>query len=143
MLGKTPNRKQKMKLGASILLQNLLELVLPKTTTRVVVVTTRSRVLVSTIFTRFTVNPAITGWSPCFSQKFFRAFFGTVRLSHFLSAPCGFFSNFFNLQRVPPSSFFDILQPTKMPKNPKFFPFYVIRHIETVQNSHFSFCFEN
>ena len=49
----------------------------------------RSHVLVST---RFTVNPAVTGSSPCFSQKFFRAiFFGTVRL----------FRNFFCRQRVP------------------------------------------
>ena len=51
-------------------------------------------VLFSTEFTRFTVNPAVTGSSPCFSQKLFRAFvkadetegsplsilFGTVRL---------------------------------------------------------------
>ena len=56
------------------------------------------------------VNPAVTGSSPCLSQKLFRAiFFGTVRL----------FSNFFRLERVPPSSFFDILQQTKVPKSPK------------------------
>ena len=50
--------------------------------------------LFSTDFTLFTVNPAVTGSSPCFSQKIFRAFakadetegsplsifFGTVRL---------------------------------------------------------------
>ena len=52
----------------------------------------RSHVLVST---RFTVNPAVTGSSPCFSQKLFRAiFFGTVRLS-FFSALCDFFFEFF------------------------------------------------
>ena len=45
---------------------------------------TRSRVLVSTVFTRFTVNPAVTGSSPCLSQKPFRTFFfGTVRLFQF------------------------------------------------------------
>ena len=69
----------------------------------------RSHVLVST---RFTVNPAVTGSSPCFSQKLFRAifsalcdsfnffrhyatlsiFFGTVRL---------YFEIFFCRQRVP------------------------------------------
>ena len=57
---------------------------------------TRSRVLVSTVFTRFTVNPADTGSSPCFSQDFFEQFF---------LALCDFFS-IFCLQRVPPSSFF-------------------------------------
>ena len=36
---------------------------------------TRSRVLVSTVFVRFTVNPAVTASSPCFSQKLFRAIF--------------------------------------------------------------------
>ena len=42
---------------------------------------TRSRVLVCTVFTRFTANPAVTGSSPCLSQKLFRAIFlGTVRL---------------------------------------------------------------
>ena len=90
------------------------------------------RVLVSTVFTRFTVNPAATGSSPCFSQKLFRAMvFGTVRL----------FFEFFCLQTVPPSSFFDILQQTKVPKSPKGLPFYVFRHYATVQNSHFSFFF--
>ena len=70
----------------------------------------------STDFTRFTVNPAVTGLSPCFSQKLFRAFvkadetegplfqffFGTLRL--------------FCLRSVLPSSFLNILQQTKVPK---------------------------
>ena len=36
---------------------------------------TRSRVLVSAVFTRFTVDPAVTGSSPCLSQNLFRAIF--------------------------------------------------------------------
>ena len=62
--------------------------------------------------------------------------------TQFFSALCDF-SIFFHLQRAPPSSFFDILQQTKVPKSPKGLPFYVFRHYEAVQNSHFSFCFEN
>ena len=73
----------------------------------------RSHVLVST---RFTVNPAVTGSSPCFSQKLFRAiFFGTVRLFQFFSALCDFFSNFFVAKGSP----FDILQQTGFSKSPK------------------------
>ena len=64
----------------------------------------RSHVLVST---RFTVNPAVTGSSPCFSQKLFRAiFFGTVRLFQFFSALCDF-SNFF-VAKGSPFKFLDI-----------------------------------
>ena len=102
---------------------------------------TRSRVLVSTVFTRFTVNPAVTDSSLCFSQKFFRAifwhcatlsiFFGTVRL----------FFDFFLVQRVLPPSFFDILQQTKVPTSQSVLPFHVIRHFETFRNSHFLFFF--
>ena len=66
---------------------------------------THSRVLVNTVFTRFTVNPAVTGSSPCFSQKLFRAFFSALCGSIFFGAPRLFF-DFFYLQRVPPSSFF-------------------------------------
>ena len=74
-----------------------------------------------------------------FLEHFFRhcatlsIFFGALRL----------FFDFFYLQMVPPSSFFDILQQTKVPKSPKGLHFYVFRHYETVKNSHFSFCFEN
>ena len=57
---------------------------------------TRSLVLVSTVFTRFTVNPAVTGSSPCFSQKLFRAtFFGTVRLFQFFFRHCATLFRFF------------------------------------------------
>ena len=60
----------------------------------------RSHVLVST---RFTVNPAVTGSSPGFSQKLFRAiFFGTVRLFQFFRHCATFFRNF---KRSPLSSF--------------------------------------
>ena len=96
----------------------------------------------SVVFTRFTVNPAVTGSSPCFSQKLFRAiFFGTVRLSIFFGSLRLFF-DFFTF-KVSPSCFFDILKQTKVPKSPKGLPFYVFRHYETVQNSQFSFCFKN
>ena len=78
--------------------------------------------LFSTDFTRSTVNPAVTGSSPCFSQTLFRAFAKAERLKgplfQFFSPLCDF-SIFFCLQRVPPSSFFDIFQQTKVPKSPK------------------------
>ena len=66
--------------------------------------------LFSTDFTRFTVNPAVTGSSPCFSQKLFRAFTKAEEtegspLSIFFST-VRFFFRIFSLQRVPPSSFF-------------------------------------
>ena len=62
---------------------------------------------------------------------------------NFFSVLCDFFSNFFRLQRVPPSSFFDILQQTKVVKSSKGLPFHVFRHFENVQNSHVSFFFAN
>ena len=97
-------------------------------------VLTRSRVLVSA---RFTVNPAVTGSSPCFSQKLFRAiFFGTVRLSIFFGTVRLFFE-FFLSPKGPPFKFFDILQQTEVSKSPKGPPFLVFRHCETV--SKFSF----
>ena len=97
----------------------------------------RSHVLVST---RFTVNPAVTGSSPCFSQKLFRAiFFGTVRLFQFFSALCDFFSKFFCRQRVPPSNVFDILQQTEVSKSPKGPPFQFFGTMRLFQKSHFSF----
>ena len=80
----------------------------------------RSHVLVST---RFTVHPAVTGSSPCFSQKLFRAiFFGTVRLFQFFSVLCDFFSNFF-VSKGSSLNFFDILQQTGFSKSPKGPPF--------------------
>ena len=95
---------------------------------------TRSRVLVSTVFTRFTVNPAVTGSYPCFSQKLFRAFFfDTVRLFQFFFDTVRLF-DFFTF-KGPFKFFFDILQQSKVPKSPKGLPFYVFRHYETVQNS--------
>ena len=76
-----------------------------------------SHVLVST---RFTVNPVVTGLSPCFRQKLFRAiFFGTVRLFQFFSALCDFFFDIFLSPKGPPSSFFDILQQTEVSKSRK------------------------
>ena len=48
-----------------------------------------------------------------------------------------FFSKYFCLQRVPPSSFFDILQQIEVSKSPKGLPFQVFRHYET--GSKFSF----
>ena len=98
-----------------------------------------------TDFTRFTVNPAVTGLSPCFSQKLFRAFANADetdwRVPFHFFRHCVTFSIFFCIQRVPPSSFFDNLQQRKVPKSPKGVTFYVFRHYETVQNSHFSFFF--
>ena len=67
--------------------------------------------------TRFTVNPAVTGSSPCFSQKPFRPIsFDTVRLFQFFSALCDFFSNFFCRQRVLPSSFLIFCNKLKFQK---------------------------
>ena len=98
---------------------------------------TRSRVVDST---RFTVNPAVTGSSPCFSQKLFRAififFFGTVRLPVFFGTVRLFF-DFFAFKGSQLQFFSDILQQTKVPKSPKGLSFYVFRHYETVQNSYF------
>ena len=51
---------------------------------------TRLRVLVSTDFTRFTVNPAVTGSSPCFSQKLSNNFFRHCATFNFFSALCDF-----------------------------------------------------
>ena len=71
-------------------------------------------------------NPAVTGSSPCLSQKnFFEQFF---------SALCDFLA----FKGSHTSSFFDILQQSKVTKSPKRLPFYVFRHYENVQNSHFS-----
>ena len=91
----------------------------------------------------YTVNPAITGSSPCFSQKLFRAIlFDIVRLNLFRHSVT--FFDFFSRSKGPTFKFFfDILQQTQVPKSPKGLPFHVFRHCETVQNTHFSFCFEN
>ena len=83
----------------------------------------RSHVLVST---RFTVNPAVTGSSPCFSQKLFRAIF--------FSALCDFFSNFFLSPKGPPFKFFDILQQTEVSKRSPLFG-----TMRLFQKSHFLF----
>ena len=56
------------------------------------------------------------------------------------SALCDYF-NFFAFKGSHLQVSFDILQQTKVPKSPKGLPFYVFRHYETVQNSHFSFFF--
>ena len=62
-------------------------------------------------FNRFTVNPAVTGSSPCFSQKRFRAFEKHLKRTRLKGPLFNFFWHcefrfFFRLQRVPPSSFF-------------------------------------
>ena len=83
--------------------------------------------LFSTDFTRLTMNPAVTSSSPCFSQKLFRAFAKADETEGsplpIFSALCDFFFDSFCLQRVPPSSFFDILQQTKVPKVQSVSPF--------------------
>ena len=80
-----------------------------------------SHVLVST---RFTVNPAVTGSSPFFSQKLFQPIsFGTVRLFQFFSALWDFFSKFSFCRQWSPFKFFDILQQTEVSKSPKGPPF--------------------
>ena len=111
---------------------------------------TRSCVLVTTVFTPFTVNPVVKNSSPCFNQKLFQQFFPALRRSIFFRIAvlnffrhCAPFLYFFCLQRVLHSSFVDILQQTKVPKNQNGLPFHVFWHYETVQHSHFSFCFEN
>ena len=98
---------------------------------------TRSGVLVST---RFTVNPAVRASSPCFSQKIFSSnFIRHCATLSFFSALCDFFLDFLP-SKCPTFEFFsDILQQTKVPKSPIGIPFYVFRHYETVQSSHFSF----
>ena len=108
---------------------------------------TRSHVLVSTVFTGFTVHPAVTGSSPCFSQKLFRAFAKADEtegsLLPIFFRHCATFFEFFAFKRSHPH-FFDILQQIKVPKSPKGLPFQIFWHYETVQNYHFScFFFEN
>ena len=81
----------------------------------------RSHVLVST---RFTVNPAVMGSSPCFSQKLFRAiFFGTVRLFQFFWHCATFFRNFFLSPKGPPSSFLIFCSKLKFQKAQRIPPF--------------------
>ena len=75
----------------------------------------------------------------CATLSFF--FRHCATLSFFFRHCATFLRFFFRLQRVPPSSFFDIFQQTKVPKSPKGLPFYVYRHYETVQNSFFVFFF--
>ena len=102
----------------------------------------RSHVLVST---RFTVNPAVTGSSPCFSQKLFRAIFSALCDSFNLFRHCAtliffrhcatFFRNFF-VAKGSPLKFFDILQQTEVSKNLKG-PSLVFRHYEADSKTSF------
>ena len=110
----------------------------------------RSHVLVSA---RFTVNPAVTGSSPCFSQKLFRAIFSALCDSLNFFRHCATPSNFFRhcatffdffVAKGSPFMFFDILQQTEVSKRPKGPPFLVFRHYETVSKiSFFVFFFDN
>ena len=89
---------------------------------------TRYVPLFSTDVNRFTGNPAVTGSSPCFSQKLFRAFAKadeTERsLFHFFST-VRLFSNFFAFKGPP--SIYDVLQHTGFSKNPKVSPFIILK----------------
>ena len=78
--------------------------------------------LFNTDFTRFTVNPAVTGSSRCFSQKLFRAFAKADEtegppLSNFFRHSATF--RIFLPSKGPTFKFFEILQQTKVPKRPK------------------------
>ena len=92
--------------------------------------------LFSTDFTRFTVNQAVKGSSPCFGHKLFRPFAKadeteeTITLP-FFSALCNFFSNFFafNFFCIQYRVFCDILQQTKVPKSPLYGLFYRIQTV--------------
>ena len=97
------------------------------------------------LFTDFTlahmyssvVNPAVTGSSPCFSQKLFRAsFFGTVRHFQFFRHCAIFFRKFFLSSKGSPSSFL-IFCSKLVSKSPKSRPFLVFRHYETVSKISF------
>ena len=68
--------------------------------------------LFSTDFTRFTVNPAVTGSRPCFSQKLFRAF---VKADETEGSPLPIFFRhcaIFLPSKGPTFKFSDILQQT-------------------------------
>ena len=74
------------------------------------------------------------------ARNFFEQFFSALcDFFIFFSALCYFFRFFFVFKGSHLQGFFDILQQTKVPKSPKGLPFYVFRHYETVQNSHFCF----
>ena len=102
--------------------------------------------LFSTDFSRFTVNPAITGSIVCFSHKLFRASakadetegslfqfcLGTVLLFLIFFAFKGF-----HLQ------VFDILHQTEVPKSLKGLPFQVFWHYETISKFSFFVFFSN
>ena len=70
---------------------------------------TRLRILVST---DFTVIPAVTGPSPCFSQKIFRAIFPA--LSDFIFFRSATFFDFFRLQMCPAFKFFFLIFCSKL-----------------------------
>ena len=81
-----------------------------------------------TDFNRLTYNPAVTGSSPCFSHKRFRAFSKADEtegspLSIFFRHCATFFSKLFCLQRSP-FKFFDVLLQTGFSKSPMGPPFY-------------------
>ena len=99
----------------------------------------RSHVLVST---RFTVNPAVTGSSPCFSQKLSSNFFSALCDSfNVFSALCDFFSKFFCRQRIPSSSFLIFRSKLKFQKAQRVSPFQFFGTMRLFQKSHFSFFF--
>ena len=62
----------------------------------------------------------------------------TLRIPHstLFSALCDFFETFWIAQTVPPSFFRHFATQWKS-KNPKGPPFYIFRHCDTVQKSHF------
>ena len=99
----------------------------------------------STDFTRFTVNPAVTGSNPCFSQKQFRAFAEADETEGFFfiffSTLCDFFQ-FICLQRVHLEVFLIFCSKLKCQEAQMVCPFKYFG-TETVQNSYFSFFFRN
>ena len=56
---------------------------------------------------------------------------------HFFSALCDFFLIFLDCTKGSPFFYFDILQHNGCQKIPKGPPFYIFRHCDTVQKSHF------
>ena len=104
---------------------------------------TRSRVLVSTVFTRFKVNPAVTGSSPCLSQKPFRTFFfGTVRLSIFWHCAT-FFRIFFAFKVSHLQVFVIFCSKLKCQKAPRLSLFMYFGTMRRFKIFIFCFFFEN
>ena len=95
--------------------------------------------LLSTDFTRFTVNPAITGSSPCFSQKLFRAFAkadGTEG-SPLFSALCDHFLRFFAFRGSHLQNVLIFCSKLKCQKAQKVSPFTFFGTMRLFQSSHF------